>query len=210
MASLINAFDFDNPDYSIPTLPEMKEPHVNSAGDYDGAAYCTSQYNTTRPPVPYTGEGAVTNVSSLVEKGFKQVRGMLTEGRFLVLEMNGSALTNPSSCAKSGANSVRLTRARPEHDRTIQRWVIHAVEIGGDEFTFSSAVDGQYICADGELCTEADDATVFVVGFEPGKGHSFQVQGSESCTCDFLVVDAEGNLSFQGEEDFWQVFSVTG
>jgi phospholipase C len=209
VASLVNAFDFDNPDFTIPNLPAAKQPHVNAGGNYDGAAFCESQFRNPRPPVPYTGPGAIKDVASLAETGFKTVRGMLTEGRFLVLETDGLALTNPSTCGSgSGSESddLALTRASPQHDRLLQRWVIHAVVIGGDEFTFTSAVDGRYICDGGKLCGDSGKATVFVVDFKPGKGHGFEVKGSGG---GFLVASGK-KLSFSGEEAFWQVFSVTG
>jgi len=45
MSSLVNAFDFANPDFSLPSLPDAPAPHKNAAGDYDGATYCESQYS---------------------------------------------------------------------------------------------------------------------------------------------------------------------
>lgn len=53
MADLVNAFDFKNPDFSVPNLPEVPEPHTNGRGKYDGSSYCASLYGSGRPPVPY-------------------------------------------------------------------------------------------------------------------------------------------------------------
>jgi phospholipase C len=148
-------------------------------------------------------------MSSVVEKGFKPVRGILTEGRFLVLEAAGVAMTNPTAaCAKgnNGSPKVALTPARPLHDRVLQRWVIHVAVLGGRDITFSSAVDGLFLCNGGVMCADGGRAVVFTVGFTPGQGHSFEVKGSPG---KFLSVDKK-KISFEGKGGFWQVFSVTG
>lgn len=87
MADLVNTFDFDNPDYSIPNLL--------TAPKYQG--YDRVCHDKTGPPPPQNGNGITGDMGSVVERGFKPVRGKLTEGRRLVLEMNGAALTHPDN-----------------------------------------------------------------------------------------------------------------
>ncbi|PHH74029.1 hypothetical protein CDD80_3412 [Ophiocordyceps camponoti-rufipedis] len=147
MGDLVAAFDFSRPDYSLPVLPEAPEPHKDGRGVYDGSAHCMALFDATRPPVPYKGRGVIDDMASQVEKGFKSIRGRLTEGRFLVLEMESHALT-----ASPEANKATLTASTEQHDCPQQRWIAHAKERGGDEFTLSSAVDGRFLCGEAELC----------------------------------------------------------
>ncbi|KAI8652063.1 hypothetical protein NCS56_01423100 [Fusarium sp. Ph1] len=200
MADLVNAFDFENPDYSLPNLPDAPEPHKNSKGEYDGSSYCASQYGNGRPTVPYTGDGKVDDTKSLAEKGFKNVRGQLTEGRTLVFETSGQALS-----VSSRGRAVGLSAATQNHDNVEQGWVIHAVEVGGDEFTISSANNNLYVCNKLRLCKNSEDAIVFVVDFEPSKGYSFQAKD----TSRYLAAGRRKQLNWQKSQAFWNVFSVT-
>ncbi|KAF5008766.1 hypothetical protein FDECE_5004 [Fusarium decemcellulare] len=200
MANLVNAFDFDNPDYSVPGLPEAPEPHRNSKGEYDGSSHCASLYGSGRPPVPYSGEGSDNATSHLAEKGFKPVRGLLTEGRTLTLEASGQALT-----ASPSRGAVVLSAAGRDHDNVQQGWVIHAVEVGGNEFTISSADTGLYICDNLKLCNAAAKAVIFVVDFAPGKGHSLKLKDINS----YLAAHRKKAPTWQKRQAFWNIFSVT-
>ncbi|PNY26837.1 Non-hemolytic phospholipase C [Tolypocladium capitatum] len=203
MGDLVSAFDFENPDYTVPQLPIVAEPHRNSQGNYDGSSYCQSRYSQVRPPVPYVGDGVIGDIASVVERGFKPVRGKLTEGRFLVFEKNGLALANPGKCRRDP--NVALTRASKGHRHELQRWVIYAVQLGGSEFTMQSAADGRFICRGGLMCKEKQNAQVFEVGYEPSKGYTLKPKGSGK----YLDVDSDKELSFDGALGHWQVFSVS-
>ncbi len=94
---------------------------------YDGSVHCQALYPAQRPPVPYSTRGGVeADVSLLVESGFKEVRGRLTEGRYLVFEIGGAALAN------SGGRGAAVSEAVPKHDLKSQRWIAHVVQVGGD------------------------------------------------------------------------------
>ncbi|GJN83034.1 hypothetical protein PLIIFM63780_006580 [Purpureocillium lilacinum] len=202
MADLVGAFDFANPDYSIPNLPFAPEPHRNANGDYDGSSYCQSRNPKTRPPVPYTGDGVIKDITSVVEPGFKSVRGKITEGRYLVFEMDGYALTNPGRCRPDGGATV--TKVSKGHARDLQRWIVHAVQIGGDDFTLESAVDNRFICAGGKMCKDKQDAIVFTLGFEPSKGHTIKSKASSK-----YVSVADKKLTLEGSLSHWATFSVS-
>ncbi|KAK0386804.1 hypothetical protein NLU13_6640 [Sarocladium strictum] len=197
MADLVNAFDFENPDYSIPNLPDVAAPHTSIVGTYDGTALCAAQYGNGRPPVPYASEAANENTASLAEKGFKPVRGRLTEGRTLTLEHTGLALT-------AATHGVGLSAATSQHDDVHQGWILHAVEIGGNEFTMQSAVHGHYICGNLKLCKNSRSATVFSTDFEASSGHSFRGTNGQ-----YLTVEKGKKLSWQKKPEFWSLFSVT-
>ncbi|KAK5996821.1 Phospholipase C C [Cladobotryum mycophilum] len=196
MSDLVEAFDFENPDYSIPSLPSMPEPHRDANGNYDGSSYCESRYPSPNPPVPYTGDGVVHNMSTVVEKGFKPIRGKLTEGRFLVFEMFGAALS------QIGGRFVGLSRATSSHDSYSQRWIVHALEIGGDDFRVTTC-SGLYICSGGSLCSDQKKALVLTASFAPSKGYAFNIKGTK----DYLVANGKG-VSDKGSLLHWQVYSV--
>ncbi|KAK9438411.1 Phosphoesterase [Metarhizium brunneum] len=196
MADLLNAFDWDNPDYSIPELPKAPEPHRDSRGKFDGASHCMGLYGDPRPPVPYSGDGATTDMAGLVEHGFKPIRGKLTEGRYLVLEMGRYALAS--------ADKVVTGKACGRHDSKSQRWVVHVEELGGTRFKVSSGESGKYVCAGLALCSDKCKAIVFDVRFKPGRGYSFAVRDGE-----YLVADDRGELSLNGSSAYWTIYSVS-
>jgi phospholipase C len=80
MSNLLNAFDFDHPDYSIPNIPAAITPSEDSDGNWDGASLCQANYGTPppHPPAPYGPENEALDPATLVEDGFKAVRGYLT------------------------------------------------------------------------------------------------------------------------------------
>jgi phospholipase C len=196
MSDLLNAFDFKNPDFSIPELPEAETPSKDFWGRYDGYAKCEATFKENRPPVPY---GKQTEATSLVsEEGFKKVRGQLTEGRYLVFETLGWAVTN-----KNGR--VGVTKASPKHDVKTQRWVIHQKSAGGDVFTISSAADGKYIGAGLEFVKEKKEAQEYVFT-DLGNGLGYTVKTSDGA---FLGLSNDGTVGFGSVPVGFQVFSVT-
>lgn len=204
MSDLTDAFDFDHPDYSIPSLPAPQTPHTDADGNYDGSSYCQSLYSQTQPPVPYTGNGVISDMASQVERGFKPIRGTLTEGRHLVLETNGFALAQKTTRSPS----VVLGRATAQHDSLSQRWIAHAVQIGGTDFTLSDDGGKYYICQSERLCTSPSSAVVFTVSYTQGRGYAFKVKGTQK----YLSVGGRGASSYAsltGGVGYWQVYSVS-
>ena len=173
MGNLMSAFDFQNPDYSLPGLPNAPAPHKDSSGNYDGSTHCEAEYQNNQPPIPYTGDGVIKDMASVVEKGFKPIRGKLTEGRFLTLETHGFALSH------FGCGLPPLLRpASAKHDAEGERWRVHAEELGGTKFTLQSAgSDACYICANLFMCKDKSRAVVFNVNFTPSRGYTFAVEG---------------------------------
>lgn len=197
MADLVNAFDFDNPDYSIPSFPDAPVPHKDDDGNYDGSSHCEATYPSNQPDVPYTGNGVIDDMASVVEKGFKPVRGKLTEGRWLTFETDGNALSHSSD------SSVDLDDASPDHDSEDQRWIVNVQELGGTEFTLQTASKDYYICDDLKLCEDESDALVFDVSFVAGKGYQFTTES------DGALVVSDGSVSLEDDDgSYWSAFSV--
>lgn len=198
MSSLVNAFDFANPDYSLPSIPDAPEPHKNAQGVYDGAAYCESLYPTTRPVVPYTDQTG--NVASFSEQGFKQMRGALTEGRYVVFEMNGYALTNTGG----NATDFSASPATSDHSAQSQQWVMHSLVDGGNKFTAASAVDGKYISSDIPGANESNGLMVFTVSFLAGNGYALKQENGT-----YVAIDESGKVESVKRVSYFKAFSVT-
>jgi phospholipase C len=168
---------------------------VDSKGNYIGYSQCEATYNVTRPPVPY-GSQSVSN-SLVSEQGFKTVRGDLTEGRYLVIELNGYALSN-------GGNAISATKATAQHNAKAQRWVAHQLTAGGNDFTFSSAVDGKFVDNRGNLVASSSQAATWTVA-DLGNGKGYAVNG----TSGYVQIGKDGGIGFGKLGGGFSLFSVT-
>ncbi|KAJ5488277.1 Phosphoesterase [Penicillium expansum] len=193
MSNLVNALDLDHPDYSLPNLPDAGTVDTNEKGEYTGTSNCQSRHKQTRPDVPYGEQSNTTDVNTLwFEEGFKEVVGYLTEGRYLVFEKNGAAITNPAT-----GNRLVSSCTSPEHNNKSQRWVIH---YNNDEeshtFTISSALDGRWIGLDEFKCS-------------PGAFHLLGLWRKGR----YIDIDKHGDLNAEGDHakptSGYKVFSVS-
>lgn len=184
MADLTKAFDFSNPDYSIPSMPNASYPSTDSKGNWNGYSVCQSTYSETRPPVPYGSQDESTALAT--EEGFKKLRGNPTEGRFLTFEMNGYAL------AREGRSLV-ASKATSSHSTKAQRFVLHQKKTG---FTITSAVDGK------SLKGLTDTYTIVDLG--NGKGYTMQDHKGH-----YVSIDRTGKISTGTTPLGFAVFSVT-
>ncbi|KAF2804329.1 non-hemolytic phospholipase C precursor [Mytilinidion resinicola] len=197
MSDLLNAFDFLHPDFSLPEIPEADAPSKDFWGRYDGYAKCEAKFPENRPPVPY---GQQTEKESLVsEEGFKKVRGQLTEGRYLVFEAFGWAVTN-----KDGR--VGVSRASAKHEKKAQRWVVHQDAPASDVFTVSSAVDGLFIGKGLRLVKGVAEAQKLrFTDLGNGLGYAIRTGDGRS-----ISLTKDGRIGFEGKGGFgFELFSVT-
>ncbi|OOQ87754.1 non-hemolytic phospholipase C precursor [Penicillium brasilianum] len=208
MSNLVNALDLDNPDLSLPYIPEAETPITNSNGDYIGSSQCQSKFGNPRPPVPYGQQVANSTNALWFEDGFKEVVGYLTEGRYLVAEKGGSALTNSGK-----RNYVTVTPATEKHESKHQRWVIHYTSDPESEiFTISSALDGRWLGARGVLLDShraSDAEPVRITFLGNGLGYAVQyVNGNQ-----YIDVDRVGRLKIATGKRVpdwgFKLFSVT-
>lgn len=204
MSNLVNALDFDHPDFSIPNLPDAEEPAINTDGAYVGASNCEAANPNPRPPVPY---GKQDKEEALwFEEGYKECVGYLTEGRSLVFERHGFALENPGH----DIPQMIIGRAREDHSNTKHRWVIHYTEDEESQiFKMSSALDGRWIGRGGRLHPASDkhEAADIKITFR-GNGWGYELQYAES---DDSLVDGQKTMKLEEEGiklGFW-VWSVT-
>jgi phospholipase C len=182
MADLTKAFDFANPDYSIPKMPNASYPSTDKKGQWNGYAVCESTYAQTRPPVPY---GKQTEANSLIsEDGFKVVRGELTEGRYLVFEMNGYALT-------TSKGQLAASKATPKHGAKAQRFVVW-----GDSGNFKLET------TDGKAVTSSSRYTITDLG--DGKGYSVKHAAGQ-----YVGINKQGKVTVGQSAKGFALYSVT-
>lgn len=180
-----------------------------------GPAKCLSDHKTTRPPIPFGSANANQNMSSLVEEGFKRVRGRLTEGRYLTFETGGKALTN------SNGRFVDVTGATRRHDDIRQRWVLRAVD--GSPFTFyiQSAVDKKYISGlpdAGGLTRNHYLAQAFSIHYNPyGATYSLSIDNDGRSKNRFVTMNGQTPLTLNRSpvdwdgpgSDWFEIYSVS-
>ncbi|KAF3920305.1 hypothetical protein AA313_de0209793 [Arthrobotrys entomopaga] len=200
MSNLVNAFDFSAKDMSLPTIPVAKTPHTTN-GQYDGGSHCLVTFPNIWPPVPYGNQTVATSLVS--ENGFKVVRGQLTEGRYLVLEANGYAVSVVTSVRDGSV--VTGTKATATHETKEQRWVVHQVEAGGSRFTISNASNGEYIGVGLKFVSGEDSAQVFTIN-DLGNGQGYRLQVSVG---QYLQMSSDGAISLGSEATGFKIFSVT-
>ncbi|KAL2206868.1 non-hemolytic phospholipase c [Sarocladium strictum] len=205
MSDLVNAFDFENPDYSIPDLPVPRDPIRGANGDILGlySGHCSKVYQGHCSSDSYVDGipfGEQTEEEALFfEDGFKGVRGYLTEGRFLTFESNGYALTNLGV-----DKQFTTTKATDKHEDLKQRWVLHALEKEGTTFNVASALDGKWISQHSSLSISRSGAQKFSITRMPDGTYALKKENGSH-----LNIVKGGGLSFDKNPIGFQVFSVT-
>jgi phospholipase C len=169
---------------------------IDPRGNYVGTADCGMHHPVQKPPPPYGNQEDPTN-TLFFEDGFKEVRGYLTEGRYLVLEKAGAALTN-----KLKSSSLTTSRASELHNFKAQRWILHYH--GGEEsglFLISSALDGRWLGTRGRMHISDNkaDAEPMRIKFR-GNGKGYYVQYAK--TGEYIDVNHVGKLEIR---DSWNV-----
>ncbi|EFX01061.1 non-hemolytic phospholipase c [Grosmannia clavigera kw1407] len=227
MSNLVAAFDFEHPDYSLPSITAAPTPLMDTdaadddysgdvatlgslTGPYVGLAACLSAHAVVQPPVPYGSANVAQNLSRLVEDGFKRVRGGLTEGRYLTLEMDGHALANVDG------QRIQAAVASADHRDVRQRWILHVQE---DEqtldrppnrFTLQSALDGTYISSClGRLTANATAAQPLVFSYHAATA-GFSLALGTDANKTHAKLTSSGSVRWDGEAtDHFAIYSVT-
>ncbi|PGH33019.1 phospholipase C [[Emmonsia] crescens] len=224
MANLLNALDFDNPDLSIPDIPKPAPPHRDSRGEFDGAAFCESQFPDPRPPPPYSSQPST--LPNIVEEGYKICTGQLTEGRYLVFESeNGRLLTHNRPTQDENNNVATITtmpspssnnekdKYRPQN----ARWVIHYYNNNSTDiaviatnqsgpFLVSSFDREVWLGQEGRQVSRAQATPVDIL-FSPGnedgdgekRGYSIAYASSSTAGGGDGTVNSSGYINVDGE-----------
>lgn len=188
MSNLVNAFDFSRSDLSRPKIADVRKPEGRPDNNYSGnltlgsltgpwvgPSKCIYSDKNPVPQPPFGKDNVNQDLSKLVEEGFKSVRGKLTEGRYLVLETMGLALSNIYG------RLVSLTLATKDHKDIRQRWILHSVDGShySNSFYMQSAADKKYITPDGGLDSDVANAQAFSFDYT-ADGAEYNVYATES------------------------------
>ncbi len=148
-------------------------------------------------PIPY---GNQTEENSLIyEDGYKGVRGSLTEGRYLVFQSNGYALS-----IIPGETHFNATIATPSHESKNQRWVIHGLAEEGAVFNITSAVDGSYMAHKSSRSTDISDAESYNITYIGSSLYTMQKSNGH-----YMNINPDGTLAWDSQSIPYSVFSVT-
>jgi phospholipase C len=180
---------------------------VNSDGQIIGMwnGFCSPTYGSSCSGneyvvgIPYGNQ--TEDTALFFEDGFKQARGALLEGHYLVFEANGHALANP---AVTGQSQLSAMPAAAAHDDPRHRWVLHALAAEGTHFNVTSAVDGRYISQHTSLAKLQSGAEVYNITYLGSKGYALQKENGQ-----YLNVNADGSISIDSKPVPYSAYSVT-
>lgn len=122
------------------------------------------------------------------------MHGALTEGRFIVFEQGGWALT-------SGGKDFQASKATATHNDANQRFVVHALVEGGNIFTISDSKDGKYC---GSEDGTANGAETYRVTYVAGNRYALM-----KATGTFVAIDTKGDVHTSAEASYFKAYSVT-
>ncbi|KAJ3494551.1 hypothetical protein NLG97_g4006 [Lecanicillium saksenae] len=177
MTNLVNAFDFNNPDYSLPNIASVRTPEADNSlpwtgnltlgslsGPWVGPSKCDSQYTWAQknPSIPFGAENANEDMNNLVEEGYKEIRGHLTEGRYITIESNGAGLGRD----KNG--KIIGIAAADKHEDSAQRWILTSSDGDrfGNSFYMQSASDNRFVTSSMALDKSQAKAQAFIIEYE--------------------------------------------
>jgi phospholipase C len=162
-SNLINLFNFENPDFSIPTLPTIAKPAQNSKGVWDPTEMCEKLSDPKSTP-PYGHQ-----VFPVVEKGSLQVRGALTEGRNLVFRPT----KDTSLQAVGGSEGALILAVQASGSKSNAE--VFSVQQSGEKFTIKHTGSDKCLSASGSaVFLDACASAEWNVVYNP-KGATYQI-----------------------------------
>ncbi len=154
------------------------------------------------PAYPYNNQTADNTLE--FEEGFKPMRGYMTEGRSIVIEANGFALTNPNTTAKQ----FTATPATANHESILQRWVVSQISRESTFFNISSAVNsstnGHWISQHSSLSNSVTGAETYNITYV-GQEQYYLVKENG----DYLGIKTDGTLSFTNKPTAFNIYAVS-
>lgn len=217
MSDLVNMFDFENPDFSVPKLTEPPSPRFKN-GVCQSSFDCRNKWKSQKngPPVPY---GKQTEKFSLyAENGYKKLRGELTEGRYLVIENNSK---NPEGLkrrdtlrGRRDTDAFASDEGTENYDSLDERFILYQGDLIADQtsedvfsadYYLQSVANGKFIGEDVKPAEKNSDAAQLEINFTPGKGYTIRSNGK------YLTFDKSSLQppQFQSKETFFNIYSVT-
>lgn len=230
MTNMVNAFDFDSPDYSLPNIHSVRTPEAldydnwsgnltlgSLTGPWVGPAKCSGGFSHGNyPAVPYGQENANENMDNLVEEGYKEVRGAITEGRYVTIESDGLGLGR----AKSG--QVIGIATADKHEDKAQRWILTSSDGNrfGNSFHIQSAVDKSFVGSNGRLTKDQSGAQAFIFEYQAA-GSTYTLRQAGAGNDQYVSIKKRaskkrgnlkcrdtGTVNWQGQKTSFKVYGV--
>lgn len=122
------------------------------------------------------------------------IRGNLTEGRYVVLEMNGYALTDSHG-------TLTATKATSQHNSKAQRFVMYQSD---DQFSIKGVPSGKYITGSGssKLSSQKSAGSFTITDVGNGSGYTVQTGGK------YLSISG-GKVTTSSSPQNFMLYSVT-
>jgi len=199
LSNLVKAFDFSYKDTSVVNLPQVETPSKDKVLDrYNGGIVCLLKHlGLVFPPIPYGKQNSGNSME--VVKGFKSVRGDMTEGRHLTMEANGRALSHANH--KLGSSPVNKKR-----DDKNQLFVVHWLGSAPKDNRFHiTTPHGVYVTKSMSLSKNKSDAAVFSIT-DVGNSGGYAVR--EEKTGKQLSISKDGSISLE-KGALVKIYSVT-
>lgn len=170
-------------------------------GPWVGPAKCLQEHAIgNRPPIPYGETNANQDMASLVEEGFKPLRGLLTEGRYVVFESDDQAIEVFDD------GHVGVGNANRKHDKISQRWILHSYEDYGKQFYLQSAKTKGYVQSNGKLTKDKKNAELFTIEYYPNEAKYTLDAGARKRSGGS---QKRGALDWTGGGSYFSAFSVS-
>ena len=199
LSNLVKAFDFSDPNTNVPSVPHVRTPSKDLiTGEYNGADVCQAVFfKHVQPKLPYKKLDSSNSME--VTKGFKRLRGDVTEGRRLTFEAYGYALSHSKSKLKSSSS-------KQEHNGKDQLFIVHwqGSEPKDNRFWISTT-DKRYLMDSLSLSKNENEAATFSLK-DLGNGAGYAV--TELSSGKRLQLGQDGSVYLGGENTF-QIYSVT-
>lgn len=199
LSDLVNAFDFSDFKEDVPYVPRVHKPTQDAiTGVFNGGVICEARYGgLTFPPVPWGKQDSSNSMEC--NKGFKPVRGDLTEGRYLTFEAHGFALSHANS-------SLTASHALEKHNDWNQLFVLEwqGSKMKDNKYKIKSPND-RYITKSLHLSKDPNEAAMFSLYDQGnGAGHAVTELGSNQR----LALTKNGHVSLDDHTNV-KIYSVT-
>ncbi|CEG80117.1 hypothetical protein RMATCC62417_14498 [Rhizopus microsporus] len=202
-SNLVNVFDFDHPDFSIPKFDPLPKP-AQVFGKWSPTEMCELKITAPKTTPPYGKQ-----VFPTVEAGSRRIRGAVTEGRKLSFRVNGTVLRLSDDKKSLQSKKIAKSSSGKNTDE------VHALDTQNLFQLVGTGTHSQYKLQsvhDPQLCLNVWGSTLTLGEckgtswyFEQTKGgHFIRDVGTDS----YLSVKDKVNLSSSSQTVF-EVYSVT-
>lgn len=198
MSDLTNIFDFQRRDLTIPILTDVFQ---DTAGNKSSAfqpntKMCRDKIsNFVEPEVPYNRQ---TEYNALYfEQGYKQLRGNLTEGRYLVIEKYEDDRSSRSDVTPGGSSTLRdglmgfsTAPACKSYNCIDERFTVHYTEdFFVPKFNLKSFLSKRFMNNSAGATNSSETAAKLTILFNTDDGYTIQNEDGKYLNFNFPALE---------------------